>query len=120
MLRTRLSSSAGQVAAEYVGGLLIVAVVIGALLSGQVHTKIAVETERAICKITGSAHCGQPGVPQAPDAGDDPPGKPDREVHDAECEVRLDQLLRGARHSDAQRLLGRQADEVRRRLRLEP
>ena len=43
MVRTRLSSSAGQVAAEYVGGLLLVAVVIGALLGGQVHTKIAVE-----------------------------------------------------------------------------
>ena len=82
MLRTRFSSSAGQVAAEYVGGLLLVAVVIGALLGGQVHTKIAVEAERAICKITGSAQCGEPGVPQPEDSGDEP-GEPDREVHDA-------------------------------------
>ena len=85
MLRTRLSSSAGQVAAEYMGGLLLVAVVIGALLGAQVHTKIAVEVERAICKITGSAQCGEPGVPQAEDSGDEP-GEPDREVHDAECD----------------------------------
>jgi hypothetical protein len=40
MLRTRLSSPAGQVAAEYVGGLLLVAVVIAALLGGQLHTSI--------------------------------------------------------------------------------
>ena len=38
MLRTRLSSSSGQVAAEYMGGLLLVAVVIAALLGTQVHT----------------------------------------------------------------------------------
>ncbi len=96
MLRTRLSSSAGQVAAEYVGGLLLVAVVIGALFGGQVHTKIAVEVERAICKITGSAHCGEPGVPQAQDADDTPPGTPDREVHDAQCDNDLPgRLLRG-------------------------
>jgi bacillolysin len=85
MLRTRLSSSAGQVAAEYVGGLLLVAVVIGALLGGQVHTKIAVEAERAICKITGAAGCGEPGVPRPPGANTDP-GAPSREVHDAKCD----------------------------------
>jgi hypothetical protein len=49
MLRTRLSSPAGQVAAEYPGGLLLVAVVIAALLGGQLHTSIAVEAQRAIC-----------------------------------------------------------------------
>jgi hypothetical protein len=59
--------------------------VIGALLHTQIHTHIAVEVERAICKISGSASCGEPGVPKAQDSGDDPPGKPDREVHDAEC-----------------------------------
>jgi Zn-dependent metalloprotease len=86
MLRTRLSSSAGQVAAEYMGGLLLVAVVIAALLGGQVHTKIAVEAERAICKITGSLACGEPGVPKPEGADDSEPGEPDREVHDAECD----------------------------------
>ena len=65
MLRTRLSSTAGQVAAEYLGGLLLVAVVIGALIGAQVHTSIAVEVQRAICKITGSTECGEPGVPEA-------------------------------------------------------
>ena len=89
MLRTRLSSSAGQVAAEYMGGLLLVAVVIAALLGTQVHTSIAVETERAICKITGSLGCGEPGVPQAEDDDDSDPGEPDREVHDAECDNNL-------------------------------
>jgi Zn-dependent metalloprotease len=85
MLRTRLSSSAGQVAAEYMGGLLLVAVVVAALLGGQVHTRIAVEAERAICKITGSVACGEPGVPK-PEGADSDPGEPDREVHDAECD----------------------------------
>ena len=96
MPRTRLSSSAGQVAAEYVGGLLLVAVVIGALLGGQVHTRIAVEVERAICKVTGSAQCGEPGVPKPEGAGDSEPGDPDREVHDADCDNDLPgDLLRG-------------------------
>ena len=34
----RLRSAAGQVAAEYLGGLLLVAVVIAALIGSQVHT----------------------------------------------------------------------------------
>jgi hypothetical protein len=171
MLRTRLSSSSGQVAAEYLGGLLLVAVVIAALLGGQLHTKIAVEAERAICKITGSAGCGEPGVPK-PEGADSDPGEPDREVHDAECDNdlpgrllrdegddpadgdeeanqglrqprpglrvllehvrpqllrrhrrrpgRLDQLLRDAWHAAAQRLLERDPDGVRRRVRRGP
>ena len=88
MLRTRRSSSSGQVAAEYVGGLLLVAVVIGALIGAQVHTTIAVEAERAVCKITGSSECGEPGVPEAEAADDGEPGEPDREVHDAEVRLR--------------------------------
>jgi hypothetical protein len=51
----RLRCSAGQVAAEYMGGLLLVAVVIAALIGTQVHTHIAVEVQRAICKIGGSS-----------------------------------------------------------------
>ena len=86
MLRPRLSSSAGQVAAEYLGGLLLVAVVVGAMIGARVHTTIAVEAERAICKITGSTECGEPGVPEAEGADDSEPGEPDREVHDAECD----------------------------------
>ena len=65
----RLRSCAGQVAAEYVGVLLLVAVVVAALIGSQLHTQIAVEVERAICKIAGSSQCGEPGVPQAERVG---------------------------------------------------
>jgi NADH:ubiquinone oxidoreductase subunit 3 (subunit A) len=59
----RLRSQAGQVASEYLGVLLLVAVVVAALLATQLHTQIAVEVERAICKIASSWECGEPGVP---------------------------------------------------------
>ena len=92
----RLRSAAGQVAAEYMGGLLLVAVVIAALIGSQLHTHIAVEVQRAICKITGSSACGEPGVPQAGASGDHKPGDPDRSVYDAECKDDLPgRLLRG-------------------------
>jgi hypothetical protein len=48
----RLRSAAGQVAAEYMGVLLVVAAIVTALLGSQLHTHIAVEAQRAICKIT--------------------------------------------------------------------
>ena len=50
------------------------------------HTAIAVEAQRAICKITQSTECGEPGVPEAEGSDDSEPGEPDREVHDAECD----------------------------------
>ena len=56
----RLRSSTGQVAAEYMGVLLVVAGIVTALLGSQLHTQIAVEAQRAICKITGSSACGEP------------------------------------------------------------
>ena len=65
----RLRSTAGQVAAEYVGVLLLVAVVVAALIGSQVHTHVAVEVQRAICKIAGSSECGEPGVPRAGASG---------------------------------------------------
>jgi Zn-dependent metalloprotease len=92
---SRLRASTGQVAAEYMGGLLLVAVVVAALLGSQLHTHVAVEVQRAICKITGSASCGEPGVPQAGDPGHEP-GDPDRSVYDAECKDDLPgRLVRG-------------------------
>ena len=92
----RLRAQAGQVAAEYLGVLLLVAVVIAALIGTQLHTHIAVEVQRAICKIAGSAACGEPGVPQAQGADDDDPGEPDRSVYDDECKNDLPgRLLRG-------------------------
>jgi Zn-dependent metalloprotease len=91
----RLRCAAGQVAAEYLGVLLLVAVVIAALIGSQLHTQIAVEVERAICKIAGSSECGEPGVPQA-DASEHEPGEPDRSVYDDECKNDLPgRLLRG-------------------------
>ena len=95
MVRTRLRSPAGQVAAEYLGALLLVAVVIAALIGSQLHTHVAVEVQRAICKIAGSEECGEPGVPKA-GAANDEPGEPDRSVYDDECKNDLPgRLLRG-------------------------
>ena len=92
----RLRSNAGQVAAEYVGVLLLFAVVVAALIGSQLHTQIAVEVERAICKIAGSSQCGEPGVPQADASDEDEPGEPDRSVYDDECRNDLPgRLLRG-------------------------
>src|SRR5215208_214663 len=92
----RLRAQAGQVAAEYLGVLLLVAVIIAALIGSQLHTHIAVEVERAICKIAGSSECGEPGVPQAQGADEDRPGEPDRSVYDDECKNDLPgRMLRG-------------------------
>jgi len=93
---SRLRATAGQVAAEYVGVLLLVAVIVAAMLGAQVHTQIAVEVERAVCKIAGSAQCGEPGVPRPEGSGEDGPGEPDRSVYDDECKNDLPgRLLRG-------------------------
>jgi Zn-dependent metalloprotease len=92
----RLRSQAGQVASEYLGVLLLVAVVVAALLATQLHTQIAVEVERAICKIASSWECGEPGVPDDERAAGDEPGEPDRSVYDDECKNDLPgRLLRG-------------------------
>jgi Zn-dependent metalloprotease len=91
----RLRSTTGQVAAEYMGVLLVVAAIVTALLGSQLHTHIAVEAQRAICKITGSTACGEPGVPKGADS-DHTPGDPDRNVYDAECKDDLPgRLVRG-------------------------
>jgi len=93
---SRLRASTGQVAAEYVGGLLLVAVVVAALIGSQVHTTIVVEVQRAICKIAGSTECGEPAIPEAEGASEDAPGEPDRSVHDDECQNDLPgRLVRG-------------------------
>jgi Zn-dependent metalloprotease len=92
----RLHEPAGQVAAEYVGVLLLVAVIVAAMLGAQVHTQIAVEVERAVCKIAGSVQCGEPGVPRPEGSGEDGSGEPDRSVYDDECKNDLPgRLLRG-------------------------
>ncbi len=91
----RLRSQAGQVAAEYLGVLLLVAVIVGALIATQLHTHIAVEVERAICKIT-SSECGEPGIPGDEREAGEEPGDPNRSVHDDECKNDLPgRLVRG-------------------------
>jgi len=74
------------------GVLLVVAAIVTALLGSQLHTHIAVQAQRAICKITGSTACDEPGVPNGADS-DHTPGEPDRNAYDAECK---DDLLRPA------------------------
>ena len=70
--------------------------VVAALLGSQVHTHVAVEVERAICKIAGSSACGEPGVPEADASDEEQPGEPDRSVYDDECKNDLPgRLLRG-------------------------
>ena len=52
----------GQTAAEYLGGLLVVALIIALLASGGVGSTIAGEVERLVCEI-GGGECGeQPAV----------------------------------------------------------
>jgi Zn-dependent metalloprotease len=93
---SRLRASHGQVAAEYMGALLLVAVVVAALIGSQVHTQIAVEAQRAVCKITGATGCGEPGVPKAGASDDNEPGEPNRSVYDDDCKNDLPgRLLRG-------------------------
>src|SRR3954462_12582435 len=60
----RLRSTTGQVAAEYMGVLLMVAAIVTALLGSQLHTHIAVEAQRAVCKITGSTPGGRARRPE--------------------------------------------------------
>ena len=45
----RLRSTTGQVAAQYMGVLLVVAAIVTARLGSQLHTHIAVERQRTIC-----------------------------------------------------------------------
>ena len=77
------------------GVLLVVAAIVTALLGSQLHTHIAVQAQRAICKITGSTACDEPGVPNGADS-DHTPGEPGRNVYDAECKDDLPgRLVRG-------------------------
>jgi len=56
----RARGQRGQVSAEYVGVLLLVAVIIGALLLSGVGAKIAEAASTAVCRIAG-AECGEAG-----------------------------------------------------------
>jgi hypothetical protein len=52
-VRTRLSQERGQTAAEYMGILLVVAVIIGALIAADVDGKIAKAAGDMVDKIAG-------------------------------------------------------------------
>ena len=52
-VRNRLSEQHGQTAAEYMGILLVVAVIIGALLASHIDTRIAKAAGDMVDKIAG-------------------------------------------------------------------
>jgi hypothetical protein len=52
-MRTRLEQERGQTAAEYMGILLVVAVIIGALIASGLHHKIADAANTMVGKIAG-------------------------------------------------------------------
>lgn len=78
-MRLRVRDHSGQTAAEYLGVLLIVAVIVGALASGGVAEPVVNGVKRAVCTITAGgdgAGCGDaagedpaPGGGAGPDAG---------------------------------------------------
>ena len=52
-IRTRVADQQGQTAAEYMGILLVVAVIIGALIAADVDGKIADAANKMVDKISG-------------------------------------------------------------------
>ena len=58
-MRRRLCAQAGQTAAEYMGVLLVVSVIIAAVATTQVGTQIRDEMSRIVCEIVGG-DCGEP------------------------------------------------------------
>src|SRR4051794_30573554 len=62
----------GQTAAEYMGVLLLVGVIVLALVGSGVDTTIAKQTKRAVCKIAGDGDCdaaaATPGTPGGEDS----------------------------------------------------
>ena len=61
----RLRAEVGQTAAEYLGGLLIVSVIIAAVAMTDAGTHIKNEMARIVCEIGGGGDCGEPGESEA-------------------------------------------------------
>ena len=61
-LKVMLRRDRGQVTAEYVGMLLVVALIVGALVVAGPAQRIAGEAVRAVCEIAGG-QCGEPPAP---------------------------------------------------------
>jgi Zn-dependent metalloprotease len=92
--RHALRSSTGQTSAEYMGVLLLVAVVIGSLFGSDLSDRVVTETQRAICRIaSGGEPCDASARPQEESEQANTAGEPDREVHDAECDNDLPGIL---------------------------
>src|SRR3954462_3089221 len=60
----------GQSAAEYVGVLLLVGVIVLAVVGSGVDTTIAKQTKRAVCKIAGDGGCEASATPGTAGGGD--------------------------------------------------
>ena len=56
-MRRRLCAQVGQTAAEYMGVLLVVSVIIAAVATTQVGTQIRDEMKRIVCEIFGGDCC---------------------------------------------------------------
>ncbi|GAA2395135.1 hypothetical protein GCM10010420_20700 [Streptomyces glaucosporus] len=72
---------AGQTAAEYVGLVAVVVVIVGALVATGIGTEITGKINEQICRVTGGGDCGGEETvadgPTGPDGpGDDPGGGP--------------------------------------------
>jgi hypothetical protein len=67
-LSAMLRSDRGQTAADYMGVLLVVALIVGALLAAGIPANISGAVEQAICRIAGDACDGGDGG-GSPDAG---------------------------------------------------
>ena len=61
-MRRRLCAQAGQTAAEYMGLLLVISVIIAAVATTTVGTQIREEMSRIVCEIFGG-DCGEPKKP---------------------------------------------------------
>ena len=61
-MRRRLCAQAGQTAAEYMGLLLVISVIIAAVATTTVGTQIREEMSRIVCEIFGG-DCGEPDEP---------------------------------------------------------
>ncbi len=78
----RVSSQAGQTAAEYLGVLVVVAAVIGALATADPGRAVASGIQDAICRVAGS-----PGCDPGPGAGATDPAAVDRAAADLESRL---------------------------------
>ncbi len=79
-----LRRNAGQTAAEYMGVLLLVAAIVGAVVTSDIGISIAREVHRQICSIAGGEDCGSEAREAVrPQVRDYENRHGDRTIHDA-------------------------------------